>query len=765
MAHLRTPSLSTASRPTAAWRRRGAPLAALRVLLAATPALADTLRGRVIDPDGRGVPGAQVSVTGATAAPLVVAADAAGAFAVDGLPAGARVEGQAWAPGLAAPVRRVEVTDAPIDLQLAVTAVREALTVTATQVDTPLSGLADSVTVLTREDLDARQVTTLGDALRLVSGFTVARNGGPGTVTSVFPRGGESDYTLVLVDGVRMNSFGGGLDWSQVPIGGAERIEIVRGPQSALYGSDAIGGVVQVVTPRGGPAVLDALAEAGGRDARRAAGTIRGSAGAWQGAVSAQHMRDEGFTGTAPADGSTVSNDDSRLSDVSVGVGWRADAGTDVFGTVRYVDSDRGSPGPYGSNPAGNFGGVDRTARSLTQQRSASIRLLQPLGSAASRVRLRAEADVADFDLEYRAQFGSEGETARGHGRLQADAALAAGLSASAGGEWVGESGRSTYIVSPTGEVPVNRDVWAGFAEARWQPTARLSLTGGARASRITRGALPANPGGFPPRPAFDDETTVAVNPKATAAWTVFPDGASGTSTKVHAAAGSGIRPPDAFEIAFTDNDGLKPERSVSYEAGVTQTLFAGAVEADATWFHNTYDDLIISVGRFSSSSRYTTDNIANARARGAELGVTVRPAARFNVRGTYTFLDSEILAVDGAEDQAPTPFVVGDPLLRRPRHQGSLDAVWGAGGVSLFAAAVFRGETLDVEPNFGTFGGLFENGGYTVVNLGGSWTIVRRVTLYGRLVNAFDEAYEDTLGYPALGRTAYVGVRIAAGR
>ena len=100
--------------------------------------------------------------------------------------------------------------------------------------------------MLTREDLDARQITTLGDALRLVPGFAVARNGGPGTVTSVFPRGGESDYTLVLVDGVRTNAFGGGLDLSQVPIADAERIEVVRGPQSALYGSDAIGGVVQV---------------------------------------------------------------------------------------------------------------------------------------------------------------------------------------------------------------------------------------------------------------------------------------------------------------------------------------------------------------------------------------------------------------------------------------------------------------------------------------------------------------------------------------
>jgi vitamin B12 transporter len=765
MAYLRTSSVSTASLPDDTSRGGVVPLAALLVLLAAAPSLADTLRGRVVDPDGRGVPAAQVSVTGATAAPLIVAADASGVFAVDGLVAGTRVEVQAWAPGLAAPVRRVEVGDDPVELQLAVTAVREVLTVTATHVDTPLSGLGDSVTVLTREDLDARQVTTLGDALRLVSGFSVARNGGPGTVTSVFPRGGESDYTLVLVDGVRMNSFGGGLDWSQVPIGGAERIEIVRGPQSALYGSDAIGGVVQVVTARGGPAVLDALAEGGGREAWRAAGTMRGSIGAWQGAVSAQHMRDEGFTGTAPADGSTVSNDDSRLSEVSVGVGWRVDSGTDLFGTVRYVDSDRGSPGPYGSNPAGNFSGVDRVARSLTLQRSASVRLLQPLGAAASRVRLRAEADVADFDLEFHSASNSRGETARAHGRLQADAALAAGLSASVGGEWLAESGRSTFITAGADQVPVERAVWAGFAEARWQPTARLALSGGARASRITRQALAANPSPFSARPAFDDDTVVAVNPKLTAAWTLVSDGASGTSTKLRAAAGTGIRPPDAFDIAFTDNDGLKPERSVSVEAGITQTLASGRVHLDGTWFHNRYDDLIVSVGRFSSSSRFRTDNIANARARGVEVAITARPLARLTTRATYTFLDGEILAVDGAAGQAPSPFTVGDRLLRRPRHQGSVDLAWGTSRLQAFATAALRGTTLDVEPNFGTFGGLFDNPGNTVVTVGGAWTIVPQITAYARLVNAFDERYEDTLGYPALGRTAYVGLRLAARR
>ncbi len=230
-------------------------------------------------------------------------------------------------------------------------------------------------------------------------------------------------------------------------------------------------------------------------------------------------------------------------------------------------------------------------------------------------------------------------------------------------------------------------------------------------------------------------------------------------------AAGTGIRPPDAFEIAFTDNPGLAPERSVSVEAGVVQTLLGGSVQAEATLFHNGYDDLIISVGRLSGSSRYRTDNIANARARGAEFSLAWRPSAALAARGHYTWLDTAVLAVDGAAGQAASPFAVGDRLLRRPTHQGGVDLTWTGSRLQAFAVATVRGATLDVEPNFGAFGGLFENDGYGIVTLGGAWTLASRLSVHARVVNALGARYEDVLGYPALGRTLYAGLRVAARR
>jgi outer membrane receptor protein involved in Fe transport len=315
-------------------------------------------------------------------------------------------------------------------------------------------------------------------------------------------------------------------------------------------------------------------------------------------------------------------------------------------------------------------------------------------------------------------------------------------------------------------EVPVERSALAAFAEARWQPLARAAFTAGVRAERITRDALAAEPFAFSPRPAFAAGTIVSVNPKLTAAWTLAESAsARGASTRLHASAGTGIRPPDAFEIAFTDNDGLAPERSTSLDAGVVQTFAGGAVQLDTTAFLNRYDDLIVSVGRLSASSRYRTDNIANARARGVETAVAWRPSAAVSLRGHYTWLDTEVLAVDGAAAQAPPPFTVGDPLLRRPRHQGGVDLTLGTARWQAFATAVLRGETLDVEPNFGASGGLFTNDGYGMLTIGGAWTLRGPVSLHARVVNALGADYEDVFGYPALGRTLYAGIRVAARR
>lgn len=725
-------------------------------------ALASGLSGRVVDPDGRTVANAEVIVSGSIAAPLRARTDADGKFELR-LNAG-RYSVIATAPGLISDAMAIDVASEPstIEIAMKISALSETLVVSAAQIDQPLSRTPDSVTVIDGREIAAKQQFTLSSALRSVPGLTLQQNGGPGTVTSLFTRGGESDFTLVLVDGIRANAFGGGLDLSQVPLEDIERVEVVRGPQSALYGSDAIGGVIQVITRSGGEPMARAQVETGSRDMRRAAAATTGEINGVRWQAGGQYFEDAGFTGIA-ANGETVSNDDGNQGEATASLGWRhASSGSDLQGSIRYLDTDRGSPGPYGSDPAGRYAGVNTVSRTATTRVGGGIRWMQPWFGASSRVRQRVEFDEADYDLHFTSAFGpSDGNSHRTHARVQTDVAASSMFGFSGGFEWLGERGSSTFITSgsPSVETPVERGVIGIFGEGRWNAGDRATITAGLRGERITRDALPGDPLAFQPRPDFPEETVNSVNPKIAASYAVAE------GTRVRGAFGTGIRPPDAFEIAYTDNSGLKPEHSKSAEFGVTQSAVKGAVQLDATAFFNDYTDLIISVGRtFSGVSRWRTDNISNARARGAELSAAWRINGHVDVRGNYTFLDTEILAVNGTTT-AQSPYSVGDPLLRRPRHSGSFDATWTQGRASAFAQWQVRGETLDAEPAFGPTGGLYTNPGHSVVNLGGAWRPVKAVEIFARALNLFDRQYEEVLGYPAPRRTAYVGARFAVGR
>jgi outer membrane receptor protein involved in Fe transport len=260
----------------------------------------------------------------------------------------------------------------------------------------------------------------------------------------------------------------------------------------------------------------------------------------------------------------------------------------------------------------------------------------------------------------------------------------------------------------------------------------------------------------------------VSTNPRAAVSYYLRTSDASGGNwSRLHGSAGTGIRAPDAFEIAFTDNPALAPERSRSIDAAVEQALAGGRVIADLTWFANHYDDLIVAVGgSLTGASRYRTDNISNARARGVEVAGRVRTPGGLTVRAGYTYLSTRILAVDGS-GAAPVPYTVGDPLVRRPAHQGFVDASVARDRFDAFLRVNARGDWLDIDPTFGAFGGTLPAPGYLVADAGASWRPFgrSRTAVFARVTNLFGRDYEEVLGYPALGRSVIAGVRVAAGR
>jgi outer membrane receptor protein involved in Fe transport len=270
------------------------------------------------------------------------------------------------------------------------------------------------------------------------------------------------------------------------------------------------------------------------------------------------------------------------------------------------------------------------------------------------------------------------------------------------------------------------------------------------------------------PRPALPADRVFSVNPRIAASYFARTSAESaGNWTRLHGSAGTGIRPPDALEMAFTDNAGLRPERNRSVDAGVEQSVLGGRLVIDATAFVNRYEDLIVAVGGpIKDYSRFWTDNISNARARGVESSATLRTRLGLEVRASYTWLDTAILAVDRSPRVAPPPFNVGDPLVRRPRHQASVDIVWTRGSLTAHAQMGGRSRMLDVEPSWGAlYGGLFSTPGFAVANAGAQWTVAPGVALVARIDNLLNRHYEAVLGYPAPRRSFSVGVRVAQGR
>jgi outer membrane receptor protein involved in Fe transport len=337
-----------------------------------------------------------------------------------------------------------------------------------------------------------------------------------------------------------------------------------------------------------------------------------------------------------------------------------------------------------------------------------------------------------------------------------------------AGFEYDREQYKDTFVASPTG-IPFDlpRDTYAFFAENRWNPGARWFLSTGVRVDSIQTGDLPAdevNAG----RPFIPATSVTQVDPRISVAY-VARQSSSGLFgiTRIHSSFGTGIRPPDGFELGFTDNPQLKPERSISADAGVEQRFLNDKAVIDVTYFYNRYKDQIVTLGgSFSGLSPFSSANLAKSRAYGIESSLRLRPARSLEVMAEYTWLNTAVLALDGTTG-VQLPFFVGEPLLRRPRSSAGYDITWTHGRLMLNSNASIRGAVLDLEPNDGTFTCTFEpqcvfrNHGYVDANAGFAYHLPRGIEIYGRLNNFLNQKYEESFGFPALRLNFVSGIKL----
>jgi len=724
-----------------------------------------TIHGTVYDPDGRVVPGAKIDLINSLAAVAEIQTDSAGVYGFEGLRGGTFtvVANRSGFTSISTDVNLPDGQTQTVDLHLKLSAAQEEVVVSASLGGATTTQIGSSVTVVTHDEMENQGSETLADSLRNVPGVAINRTGQMGAVTSAFIRGGNSNYNLVMIDGIPMNDFGGAFDLAPLPVDGVSTVEIIRGPESALYGSNAVAGVINVVSDSGdGVPHFTFLGEGGSYDSYRLA---TGGEGLTRGFSWAYNL--SRFSTQGPVQDDTYRN---QTSFVSLGYSRtpRRKFMLHYFGDAGRAEN----PGPYGSDPDDLYAGIPDSftkqvqdlfgyQASYTEQFSNRFQQISTVSVSTDQFSFPATPDT----------FGSSSFTK--NVRLVANTRSEIVLSSKdvlvAGFEYDREQYRDTFVADPDGTpFTLPRNAYAFFAENRWNAGNRLFLSTGVRVDSILTGALPAdeeNSG----RPFIPATSITKVNPRISAAYLARQSRAGVLGmTRIHSSFGTGIRPPDGFELGFTDNPNLRPEQSISFDGGVEQRFLNDKAVFDVTYFYNRYKDQIVSLGgSFADLSTFSSANLAKSRAYGIESSLRLRPKRTLEVTAEYTWLNTAILALDGTTG-VQLPFAVGEPLIRRPRSSAGYNVTWTHKRLMLNSNASIRGAVLDLEPNFGSFACeidlpcLFSSKGYVDVNAGFSYALPRGVEIYGHLNNLLNQKYEESFGFPALRLNFVSGIKFS---
>jgi outer membrane receptor protein involved in Fe transport len=751
----------------------GVVLGLLSILFVSTAIHAATIEGTIFDPSGRAVPNVRVSLLQSLTALDERQTDAEGEYKFEGLAKGA-YRLVANAPGFSASTADVEMREdqtRSVDLRLALSAVQQQVVVSASLGGSLAPQLGSSVSTISEQEIDDRGAQNVTDVLRGIPGVALDDTGRRGGVTGAFIRGGDSDYNLVMVDGIQLNEFGGDFDFAPLPADGVDHIEVARGAESALFGSNAVTGVVNIVTTRGeGPAHFDFQAEGGNFTTRR---FVTGGSGLTHGLSWAYDL-------SRLDSGGTVTNDSYRNQSAILSFGYHRSEQRRLefhfFGNA----NDVGDPGPYGSDPDDLYnaplypGGPSDYQVGLTARNKQNIFGYEGSYSEEITPRFRqvVTGSVAtnDYYFIYPADDGGDSfsNNLRGVLNTRSEVAISNKDFLVAGFEYNREQIKNTYVADAN-NVPflLPRTSLAYFVENRWNPSNRLFVTAGLRLDDLRTHSLP--PGDDGVRPLIPASSITKLNPRVSVAY-MARETDSGSwlgMTRLHTSFGTGIRAPDGFELAFTDNPHLKPERSVSLDGGVEQRFFGSRTLLDLTYFYNKFDDQIVTLGgSLTNLSTFVSDNLGNSRAQGLEASFHLRPTRSLQVSGEYTLLSTAILTLDGST-LVQAPFHVGQELIRRPKNSGGFNITWQRRRLTLNTNAYLRGQTLDTEPNEGVYACLyyglpclFPDKGYVVLNGGFSYRLTHGLEIYGHLNNLLDRKYEEVLGYPALPLNFLAGVK-----
>lgn len=607
----------------------------------------------------------------------------------------------------------------------------EEIVVTATRIETASRQVGSSITVITSQQIEERQNTTVLEVLRTVPALDVIRSGGPGGQASVFIRGAQSEHTLVLIDGVEMNdpiTPGRSFDFANLTTDNIERIEIIRGPQSTLYGSDAIGGVINIITKRGKGRIQGFMsAEAGSFNTFIENAGVSGGNQWGNYSLGIRHWDTDGISAANEKD-HNHERDNYENTSISTRLGVTPTENFDADFILRYINAntDIDNSGGMGGDDPNNKADLEQLF--LKTQARLSLfneRWEQKLGFSLTDLDRDYSNDIdwyhpLDLDLS-----SYEGKILRFD--WQHNLYLHKTNTMTLGIENEEEKGKSKYY---------SESAWGPYSNSFKEKTARTIgyylqdqiklwnswfTTLGVRLDDHSR---------------FGTETTYRI----TSAYLIHR-----TGTRLKGSFGTGFKAPTLYQLYSQYGEkNLDPEESIGWDIGIEQSIFHDKLSLGLTYFNNEFDDLI----EFeSNTSRYI--NVAEAETQGVEIFASIRPIDDLTFLASYTYTDTE--------DKE-----TGKDLLRRAQNKFALNVNYqfmDKGNVNLNLVYVGKRDDSDYSTWPATQVELDE---YVLVDLAASYDITGNIQIFGRVENLLDEDYEEVKGFDTPELSAFAGCKLS---
>jgi len=612
-----------------------------------------------------------------------------------------------------------------LNLHLDLEPLSSSVVVTAQTVPTPAQQTTAPTDVISRETIDERQATSLPELLQFSTGIATDRTGPFGGTASIFLNGGNSNFTKVLVDGTPINPPGSAVDFSSLTTENIDKVEIVRGAESAIYGSDAVSGVIQLFTHRGDTRIpaFSVYSEGGNLASARGGADLSGILGKFDYSGAAAYFQTDG---QGP-------NDYFVNRTLSGNFGYSFSDTNQLHLSLRNNTSDAGIPGPTLQGPPDLFQGYGQKIF------SANARWEFTTGSHWHHQLMGTDSYTRQHN------FANQGDTFPFDSLLTFNRAALNPQSSYVSRKFIATVGYQYEVenggINSISPGHLRRNNQAGYLDFRYTPISRLTLDFGGR--------VEAN-----------DSFGTRVVPRIGGSYALHYGKGFFGDTRYRAFYGQGIKEPRFDQTFGTDpcvpgNPNLKPEASKGWTTGFDQKLLSDRWKLSADYFYSRFYDIV----SFAPTSAFcgTFFNTDLALARGANLASEVRLRKWIFVNANYTYDDTRV--VNSENPFADPSLVPGNHLIRRPVNSGSFGVNLNVARVNWNFIGYFTGVRTDsnfVNPTQTT------NPGYARFDMAANYNLTRGLFVTARAINLFDKQYQDALGYPALGRYYMFGLRYA---